>query len=231
MPTLWALMGRSAEGKSQTQTQKEMKAKSTFATLSGALSRVRFTTPLSDAFNDYAGSLAEAKANNVTAIKSKNCYLLRNRWFVKFYHSKKQYLWTSMPFIRFTEVFRLTDMLILRHHARRVSRRGATQVAPLTDEDFNLGLAQARKDCENEGAILSVIVQMEAELPEQTPRKERVVVNKVRTARQQFESFAFKLEDILVELKSLRSAISDLKENTAPAPVKQGETPDGLFAS
>jgi len=130
--------------------------------IANAISRTRFTDPLTET-ELQACQLAESGTT-----PRFNIYRLGTRWLVKFYRGGKQQLWAAYSADRFTDACRLADMLRYKYGSMRVRHP-----IPRTDEFLNIGPNRAKRDCENEHEIVSLIMQFELALPEvvRKPRK------------------------------------------------------------
>jgi len=164
---------------------------------------VKFNCPLSAQLQTHAGGLAES-AN--PAFRPKNCYKMGDRWYVRIFFRGVQHCWAARDLFGFEEAFRIADMITKYLNGKRVRKAKSF----LSDDDFNLSAAQVERDLESEPEILSIIIQMVASLPEPAPRKPRVVVNKVRTARDQFESMLNRITDIERTLLRIESKLDAL---------------------
>jgi hypothetical protein len=110
------------------------------------LRHIRFVSPLLE---------PESRAAESSRAKPHNVYPLAGRWFVKSYLGGCQRLWVIRD--DFAGAARIADMIIFRFHKYR-----RTAWRALTDEDFNITLAHAKLDLENEPEIKSILMQMEA---------------------------------------------------------------------
>jgi hypothetical protein len=103
---------------------------------------------------------------------------------------------------------RLADMITLRLHSKSLRAN-----KPLTDDDFNVSLKRAKSDCESEGGIVSLLVQMECALPEPKPAG-RPKGRKNQTLRSEvlhvFDTITYRLNDILSQSDSAEKQLSAL---------------------
>lgn len=121
----------------------------------------------------FSSKLTESETKIVEALQSsgrqaRNVYLLGNRWAVKYYTGYKQRVWATFSAQNYDSAYRLADVLNLRFHHRRVK---ATQ--PLSDDTLNITLNRAKLDNENEGHLVSILIQLAALLPDKEPRAAR----------------------------------------------------------
>jgi hypothetical protein len=184
-----------------------------FGQLAASFATLKFTAPLPPALETLAGSFAENPS-----LRPKNCYKIGNRWFVKFYFAGVQRVWAVFNFFQYSEALRVADMLRYYLNDKRVMK---TKPA-LTEEDFSLTPTQAKTDCENEGEIFSVIVQMVCVFPVRlAKRKPRTTLGRPRTAAQRFDAFENRLIDMERKLDLLlQSTLRPCGVGTlvAPAP-------------
>jgi hypothetical protein len=110
-----------------------------------------FQTALSPAETEMAEAVSHTKPRNV--------YYVAGRWFVKSYLAGEQRTWGVYALDEYAQAFRLADVLALRFWKYR---RAAFN--PISETAFNLTKERATADNENEGEIISALLQIEAAL-------------------------------------------------------------------
>lgn len=129
-----------------------------FNALARVLSKLEFRSPLTD---------SERNACNVVEsriLPGKNVYpnshSAGTSWVVKYYKGGKQRAWAHYPDIY--AACRLADMLITQFNAERTRHKAAF----ITDDHLNITPDRAATDWANETEIRSMILQLDACLPE-----------------------------------------------------------------
>jgi hypothetical protein len=188
-------------------------ADETFRSISHRLSATPFTTVLTD---------SEAKAADITRRCERGIRVYKpkgNRWMVNYYIGGCLRTWARPPSAE--AACRLSDMLTFRFAAQRVRIR-----SPLGPDDFNISAERAALDLKNEPGILSLLVQMEACLPDKVAPRGRPKGTRNHTLRDEvlkiFDTIMFRLNDVLArhdthdkQLKELRAVLRSIEDRGA----------------
>lgn len=94
-------------------------------------------------------------------ISGKNIYRNGNSWVVKYYRGGRQRIWAYYPDIE--SACRIADILITQFNSSRSRHK---ILGTITEDHLNITPERAATDWENENEIRSLILQLDACLPE-----------------------------------------------------------------
>lgn len=183
-----------------------------FNALVRELSHVDFNLCLTDSEE------AACRVIELGTLSGKNIYRNGNSWVVKYYRGGRQRIWAYYPDIE--SACRIADLLITQFNSSRSRHK---ILGTITEDHLNITPERAKADWENENEIRSLILQLDACLPEITkgrkPGAKKGAINQTVAGivNKRFDALQKQLEELLLVTQRIEK--NQLANNTQPVTV------------